>query len=184
MSILDELTFLEDFADLLLIPIIGREKGEWFLELLHNNNPQKILELGTAIAYSTIILASKGAEVITIDRDIETMELAKENIDKFDYNIQTFISDGYIKARELSLKQKYKGYFDLIFLDFEKRKYIEVLPFLLEMIQPNGVIVADNIRNPKVFSFIEYVKNNNELTLEEFNLGDGILIISKKQKEV
>lgn len=180
MNILDELTFLEDFADLLRIPIIGREKGEWFITLLEEKKPKNILELGTAIAYSTLILASNGAKVTTIDRDRETMELAKENIGKFDYDINTFLADGFVKSRELSLNKKYLNYFDLIFLDFEKRKYLDVLPFLLVMLNQNGVLVADNIRNPKVKSFVDYVNHQEELQVEELNFGDGILIIKKK----
>jgi len=80
----------------------------------------------------------------------------------------------------LSLNKKYLNYFDLIFLDFEKRKYLDVLPFLLVMLNQNGVLVADNIRNPKVKSFVDYVNHQEELQVEELNFGDGILIIKKK----
>ena len=120
MNILDELEYLEDFSDLLSIPIIGREKGQWLLDLVHELNPRNVLELGTAIGYSATILSSLGAIVVTIDRDFETTRLAEDTFNRFFAPVELIIGDGLQILMELSRQKNNIGRFDLIFLDFEK----------------------------------------------------------------
>ena len=140
----EELTLLEEYAHENSVPIIQKEVGK-FLELMITvKKPKRILELGTAIGYSAILmnLASNGvAEVTTIERDKTMIEQALANIEKFNLTNKINVIEGDCQE-EL---QKLAGEFDFIFMDAGKGHYNHFLPECLRLLSKDGVIVADNV---------------------------------------
>jgi len=166
--IIDQLNELEKVSKERGIPIIGREKGEWLLQKVKELKPKKVLELGTANGYSGIILGSEGAELTTIEIAEKAAEEAAENFAKFGTNAQIIVGDGAEVVKELN------GTFDLIFLDFAKKKYLEVLD---DCIRLGKVIIADNVTHEKCGNFLQVIKE--KLKTEFIDIGDGMTCSEK-----
>src|SRR3989344_3029259 len=144
--IIDELQELEQESILRGIPIVGREKGFWLLQKIQEIKPQKILELGTANGYSGIILGSQKGELTTIEINEKIAAEAEEK----------------------------KEFFDLIFIDFAKRKYLTVLEDCITLVKRNGFIIADNITMEGCQDFKEAVLTHPKLKTEIINIKDGL----------
>jgi predicted O-methyltransferase YrrM len=171
--IIEKLKSLEEKSRERGIPIIGSEKGKWLLDKVKELQPQNILELGTANGYSGIILGSEGGKLVTIEIDAKIAEEAMQNFSEFEINGQIIIGDGVKIVGEL------QGSFDLIFIDFAKKKYIDILEDCLRLLKENGVLIADNISMEKCQNFKEAVLHDSRLKTEIIEIGDG-LSISKK----
>ncbi|MDP4012802.1 MAG: O-methyltransferase [Candidatus Nanoarchaeia archaeon] len=150
------------------IPILGSVKGTWLYHLVKELKPQKILELGTANGYSGIIMGSEGAELTTIELNPEIAEEAKANFKEYKIKAKVIIGDAVEEIKKLNEN------FDLIFIDFAKRKYIEVLEKAINLLNKNGVIVADNITMEGCKDFKERVLNHPKLKTEIINIKDGL----------
>lgn len=140
------------------IPIIGSRKGEWLLSIIKKEKPKEILELGTANGYSGIILGSEGARLLTIELAEKSAEEAKENFKKFKINAKVIVGDAVEVVRRLNRK------FDLIFIDFAKKNYIDVLEDCIRL--TNKTIIADNINVEACKDFKEAILNDKRLKTE------------------
>ena len=150
------------------IPIIGPEKGAWLLSIIQKYNPQKILELGTANGYSGIILGSEGAELITLEQNPRIMEEASTNFKQHNIHAQIIFGDAGKNIHRIIEK------FDLIFLDFAKKEYMEVLEKCIELLNTGGILIADNISKPDCANFKEAVLHHPELDTEIIDIKDGL----------
>lgn len=179
------------------IPIVRDKTLEKLLEISRKEDVKKILEIGTAVGYSTIAMLKNNASVImyTIEKDSERFRLAKQNIERAGYLRQTrlFNQDALETLQDL-VKSGEK--FDLVFLDGAKGQYIKYLPYLKQLLNKKGIIFADNINllgyvnsdfvphkhrsmvnNMK--KFIEALKNDSELVTTIYNIDDGFSISQK-----
>jgi len=150
------------------IPILGSEKGEWLLSIIKNHQPEKILELGTANGYSGIILGSEGAELITLELNPKIAEEAQTNFTKHNIDAIIIVGDAVENTHKLIEK------FDIIFIDFAKKKYIEVLDKCLELLNTGGILIADNISMEGCQDFKESVLHHPELDTEIIDIKDGL----------
>src|SRR3989344_5302151 len=121
------------------IPIVGHDKGKWLYEKVIETQPEKILELGTANGYSGVILGHENAELITIEIDEKIAEEAKNNFKIFGINAKVIIGDAVEEAKKIANEKKNAGSFDLIFIDFAKKKYMEVLDDCIKLVRKNGL---------------------------------------------
>ena len=135
---------LEDFARQENIPIIPHETVAYFRLLMQTLQPQKILEIGTAIGYSALLMADNSPQslISTIERNPEMLGLARENLAKFDSRKQISLLEG--EAMEL-LPNLPDDHFDFVFMDSAKSKYIVFLPEVLKKVKVGGLIVIDFI---------------------------------------
>ncbi|MDD2445227.1 MAG: O-methyltransferase [Clostridia bacterium] len=187
---------IEDFALLNKIPILLPESRvvlqKLTKELKSNSN---ILEIGTAIGYSgcLMLLNSPKSNLTTIEKNSNMVKIAKNNFKKLNLCSRVNILQGDATEILKDLNKKY----DFIFLDGSKSQYVHQLPFLINLMTDNAVIMADNVlfrgmvlaENPinkkyktiinNLRKFIEEVKNNNNLKSEILNIGDGLMIIKK-----
>lgn len=135
---------MEEFASVNKIPILNRESAEFLEQVVLIHRPKKVLEIGTAIGYSTIRVArnlrSKGV--------IETLELSKENI----ANAKKFIAKSdcgekinIIEGDALKIMPKLTEKYDLIFLDADKEDYEKLFYNSLNLLNKRGVIFIDNL---------------------------------------
>lgn len=125
------------------IPIIGPLVGRFLHLLVRACKPRSILEIGTAIGYSTIWLASAlpdSSRLTTIEIDEKILRTAKENIEKAKLatKVRLLLGDA---AKLVPLMNE--G-IDLIFLDTEKSLYPKLLPDLIRLLNVGGFLVADN----------------------------------------
>ena len=128
---------LEAFARKENIPIA------YFRFLLQTLQPKKILEVGTAIGFSALLMAeyAPDAQITTVDRNEEMIGFAKENLAKYDSRKQITLVEGDAAEVLQDLDTDY----DFVFMDSAKSKYIVFLPEILKRLKVGGVIVFDDI---------------------------------------
>ena len=185
---------LEEYARDFHVPIMLKDGIEYLLEYIKNNNIKNILEIGTAIGYSSIRMAlvNDDIKVTTIERDSNMYNEALKNIKSF--NLDNRINIIYKDALDVELTDKY----DLIFIDAAKSQYIKFFEKFKHNLNDNGVIITDNLsfhglvkdstncsRNTKqlvkkIQNYIDFLKNNEEFDTEFISIGDGISITRKK----
>ena len=195
----DDILLLKKYAIENEVPIIRDETREFLRFILNIKNPVNILEIGTAIAYSTLVIHKicKDANIITIEDFERRIIESKKNIDKyFDKSKITLIDkDAGIYLKEFDKNE----FFDFVFLDAAKGQYINWLPDIKRLMKKNAVLLADNIfkdgeileskflikkRNRTIHKrmreFLYDIKHDEELTTFIYNLGDGISVSIKK----
>ncbi|MDR0850335.1 MAG: O-methyltransferase [Christensenellaceae bacterium] len=141
----EELRPLRLFAAENYIPIIKQSTEKLLFAVTAMTKPKKILEIGTAIGYSGLIMlrAHKDAELVTIEKEEDFYEMAYDNFEKFAGGGVRSIIQKMGDAIEIlpTLKDK----FDLIFLDGPKAQYIKFLPYLVDLLTVGGVLFADDV---------------------------------------
>ena len=188
---------LENFAHAENIPIIPHETVAYFRFLLETLQPEKILEIGTAIGFSALLMAEHAphAQITTIDRNPEMIALAKANFTKFDKRKQITLLEGDAMDLLPGLKDRY----DFVFMDSAKSKYVVFLPEVLRCLASGGLIIIDDVfQGGDVAKEIGQVRrgqrtiyrglhqlfdktlDQSEITSALLPLGDGILMIRKK----
>lgn len=125
------------------VPISLDDTLSFLLSTMVSNNCKQILEIGTAIGYSSIAMATNTncEHIDTIEIDAERYSLAVENIKSA--NLTQKITPYLLDAMDY-LKNCTKKY-DFIYLDGAKNQYINYLPYLVKILNPNGIIMADNL---------------------------------------
>ena len=197
----DALKELEEFALRENIPIIPHETVAFFRLFLQTMQPKSILEIGTAIGFSALLMAEQvpDARITTIDRNEEMIGFAKENFARFDQRDQITLLEG----DAVDLLEHIEQRFDLIFMDSAKSKYIVFLPEVLKRLEVGGVVILDDIfQGGDVARDIMEVRRGQRtiyrglqrlfdatldhpgLTASLIPLGDGILMIRKNQEEI
>lgn len=194
----DFLKELEEFAKINSVPIIHKEVGRFLEVLINIKKPKRILELGTAIGYSAILMekASHGkSNITTIERDQDMVALANENINKTDYREKIKIVEGDC----LEVLSKIDGKFDLIFMDAGKGHYNHFLKECLRLLDDDGIIIGDNVlfrgmvasdhlvKRRKITivkrmrEFLDMVSQDEFLT-SIIPMGDGLALITRRNK--
>lgn len=174
------------------IPIIMDDTLMVMEQYLKEEKPRRILEIGTAVGYSAMCFTeflAEGGIIDTIERDEERVAEARENIKKVGVEDKIQIYEGDAVEILPTLQEKY----DAVFIDAAKGKYPFFLQEALRMIQPNGIIFADNIlykgyvmsdynkhkQRTAVRNLREYIKEvseNPKLETEILEVGDGLAI--------
>lgn len=178
------------------IPIMQDEGLNFLIELIKNKKIKKILEIGTAVGYSAIKMATANndIQITTIEKDKIRYDCAKKNIESF--NLNNRINPIFADATELTIDDKY----DLIFIDAAKGKNMLFFEKFKDNLNSDGYIVTDNLkfhgcveksleeiesRNVrglvrKIRNYIEFLKNNEEFETTFFDVGDGISVSRRK----
>ena len=125
------------------VPITLDDTLSFLVETINNNNSKEILEIGTAIAYGSITMAENTNcnHIDTLEIDESRFKIANENIKN--KNLQDKISTFLVDAKEFLLNCNKK--YDLVYLDGPKGQYINYLPMITKLLNPNGIIFADNL---------------------------------------
>ena len=178
------------------IPIIMDDTLEVIEEYLSKEKPKNFLEIGTAVGYSAICFTEfldENGTIDTIERDLDRIKEAKENIKKVGVEDKIKIYEGDAVEILPTLNKKY----DAIFIDAAKGKYPFFLKESLRMLKDTGIIFADNIlykgyvlsdynkhkQRTAVRNLREYIKETTEnpnLETKILEVGDGLAITKKK----
>lgn len=193
----ESLQDMENYAKENYVPIIEPEVAQLLKVLLKTNKPKNILELGTAIGYSALIMAeaTPDSQITSIERRADMIFLAKKNINKTPYKDRIKILEGDAEDVLLKLDGKY----DFIFLDAAKGQYMDFFTKCTKVLEPGGIIVSDNvlfkgmvasdklvIRRKKTIvkrlrEFLKYINNIKGYTSCVIPIGDGVAITYREE---
>lgn len=186
---------LEEYAMINKIPIMQKDGILYLCNYIKENNIKNILEIGSAIGYSSIMMANVNDNIMvtTIERDIDRYNIAIDNINK--YNKDKQINIIYGDATEIDIIGKY----DLIFIDAAKGKNTFFFNKFKDNLDDNGTIITDNLffhglvedeslvktKNQrgivnKIKDYINFLDNNTEFTTTYVPVGDKIAISKRK----
>lgn len=186
---------IEEYAKEYNVPIVTKEVAEYLRFLVRDKNVKNILEVGTAIGYSGIIMGKeiekKDGKLYTIEIDEERYDTAQENIKKS--GLKNIISIKGDATEEIS---KIDDNFDFIFIDASKGHYKEFFEDSMKLLNKDGIIFIDNImfrgylykEFPKRFKtivrrlneFIEYLHTREDGEFVLLPFGDGVGLFRKK----
>lgn len=186
---------MEDFAHENSVPIVTKEVAEYLKFIVKTHKVKNILEVGTAIGYSGILMAKEIVEqdgkLYTIEIDEERYNQAQENIKKSGLN--NIIS---IKGDAVEEIKKIEENFDFVFIDASKGHYMDFFEDSIKLLNKNGIIFIDNImfrgylykEYPKRFktivkrldSFIDSLYNREDGDFVLLPFGDGVGLFYKK----
>jgi predicted O-methyltransferase YrrM len=182
---------IREYAEARHIPIMRRESAELLIKEIKSCHPKRILEIGTAIGYSGLLmLLNSDAELLTVEIDEESAARAKANFKAYCLSdrVKLIIGDA------LEVVPCITGSFDFILLDGPKGHYAEMLPFLTNLLNPNGILFADNVlymgmvegeeipaRKHRTIvinmrRFVKEIMDSNDYTTNLISIEDGIII--------
>jgi len=188
---------LEEYARATDVPIVRTEMQSFLCFLMKMKRPMRILEVGTAIGFSALLMseyAPQGCKITTIEKYEKRIPLAKENFCKAGKEDCITLLEGDALEILPTLKEEY----DFIFMDAAKGQYIHFLPDILRLLAPDGLLVSDNVlqdgdvlesrfavtrRNRTIHGrmrdYLYTLKHTEELTTAIIPLGDGVAISVK-----
>ena len=181
------------------MPIIRKEMESFLRVMLSIKKPMRILELGTAVGYSAILMSeciNEKGQIITIENYDKRIPIAKENIKKAGRENVIKLLEG--DAMEI-MPTLESDQFDFVFMDAAKAQYIHFLPEVLRLMKKDGVLITDNVLqegdliqskyvvrrrdrtiHKRMREYLEVVKNHPQLETSIVPIGDGITMSVKK----
>ncbi|WP_018133510.1 O-methyltransferase [Effusibacillus pohliae] len=194
------LTSIERRAEELFIPILDLETAQFLRVFLRTHQPRRILEVGTAIGYSAIVMAKAcSASIVTIERDPVRAAEALQNIEQAGLRDRVRLLQGDAFDILPGLLRDSPESFDIVFLDAAKGQYPHFLELVLPLLRPGGILFSDNVFFQGLVAGPEHVKHKLRtivMRLREYNrtladhsaletafvpIGDGLAISMKKE---
>ena len=191
---------MEDYAQEQNVPIIEKKSIAFIMKYIKENNVKNILEIGAAIGYSAILMASatNDAFVTTIERDEERYMECLKNVKKcgLDKKINVVFQD----ALDVNLASDLK--YDLIFIDAAKGQYERFFEKYKYFLKEDGAIITDNLKFhgyvgksdkiesknlkglvQKIENYIDFLKENEEFDTKFYDIGDGLSVSTWKDEK-
>lgn len=135
---------IEKYAIETQVPVIRKSMQSLLKFLLALSKPRNILEIGTAIGFSALLMSEYGPEdcrITTIEKYEKRIPVARENFKKSGREDRITLLEG--DAAEIL--KGLEGTYDLVFMDAAKGQYIHFLPEVLRLLAPGGLLVSDNV---------------------------------------
>jgi predicted O-methyltransferase YrrM len=189
---------LEQFSIETNVPIIRKEMQTLLKFLLDLTHPSNVLEVGTAIGFSSILMAEnlpKESHITTIEKYEKRIPVARENFKKFGVEDRITLLTG----DAADILKTLDGPYDLIFMDAAKGQYINFMPDILRLLSKGGVLLSDNVmqdgdileskfaverRNRTIYKrmrdYLYELTHNDELTTVILPVGDGVTVSTRK----
>lgn len=183
------------------VPIIRKEMQSFLKVLLRVKRPLNILEVGTAVGFSAILMSEYVPEecrITTIENYEKRIPIARENFKRAGKEEQITLIEGDAFEVLKTLQDSY----DFIFMDTAKGQYIAYLPEVMRVLSPGGILVSDNVlqngeiiesrfaverRDRTIHSrmreYLYTLKHHPELETSIIPLGDGVALSVKKDQE-
>lgn len=181
------------------VPIIRKEMESFLRVMLELKKPKRILELGTAVGYSAILMSEcieKKSKIVTIENYEKRIPIAKQNIKDAGKEKVIELLEG--DAMEI-MPTLQENQFDFVFMDAAKAQYIHFLPEVMRLMKKGAVLITDNVLqegdlieskyvvrrrdrtiHKRMREYLEVVKNSKDLETSIVPIGDGITVSVKK----
>lgn len=191
MKFNDLISDMERFAKKENVPIMQKESLNYLISFIKEHDIKSVLEVGTAIGYSTILIKEVVNNITSIERDEERYNIAVKNVELSNLNNITLIK---ADALDITITDK----FDLIFIDAAKGKNKEFLDKFKSNLNENGYIIIDNmdfhglvgksktiekrrLRSlvKKIENFIKYMEEQTEFKVTKIDKGDGLYLLER-----
>ena len=191
MKFNDLISDMERFAKKENVPIMQKESLDYLISFIKQHNIKSVLEVGTAIGYSTILIKEVVNNITSIERDEERYNIAVKNVELSNLNNITLIK---ADALDITITDK----FDLIFIDAAKGKNKEFLDKFKSNLNENGYIIIDNMDFhglvgksmtiekrrlislvKKIENFIKYMEEQTEFKVTKIDKGDGLYLLER-----
>lgn len=193
---------IEEQAHIDKVPIIRKEMESFLRVMLSVKKPKRILELGTAVGYSAILMSESidsDATITTIENYEKRIPVAKENIAfAGKENVITLL-----EGDAMEIMPTLEGnQFDFVFMDAAKAQYINFLPEVLRLMKDGAVLITDNVLqegdlieskyvvrrrdrtiHKRMREYMEMVKNHPQLETTIVPIGDGITLSIKMENK-
>lgn len=195
MKFNDLISDMERFAKKENVPIMQKESLDYLISFIKQHNIKSVLEVGTAIGYSTILIKEVVNNITSIERDEERYNIALKNVSLSKLDNITLIN---IDALEANIT----GEYDMIFIDAAKGKNLDFINKYKNNLREKGVIFIDNMgfhglvcnsssiksRNlrslvRKIEKFIQYLDNQSEFKVTKIDVGDGLYLLERNNNE-
>lgn len=180
------------------VPIIRKEMQSFLKVLLMIKRPMRILEVGAAVGFSSILMSEympEGGHITTIENYDKRIPIARANFKRAGKEEQIDL----IERDALEVMHDLEGPYDLIFVDAAKGQYIHYLPEVMRLLGTDGVLVSDNVlqegdiiesrfaverRNRTIHSrmreYLYELKHHDQLQTSIIPLGDGVALSVKR----
>jgi predicted O-methyltransferase YrrM len=190
---------MERYAEANNIPIIEVDSIKFIMKYIKLNNVKKVLEIGSAIGYSAVLMANAtpDVEITTIEKDEKRYKEAVKNVNKcgLDRRIEVVYND----ALEVNLAAHS---YDLIFIDAAKGGYIKYFQKFCNYLNNGGVIITDNLKFhglvsnksaiksknlrgivDKIEKYVSFLNENKDYITKYYDIGDGLSVSFRRRNE-
>lgn len=179
------------------VPIIRKDMQSFLKLLLTVQKPMRILEVGTAVGFSAILMAEyapEGCKIVTIENYDKRIPIAKQNFERAGKSDQITLLEGDATEVLKTLEEP----FDMIFMDAAKGQYINFMSGVLRLLKKDGVLVSDNVlqdgdiieshfiverRNRTIYKrmreYLYELTHRDDLVTSVLPVGDGITVSVK-----
>jgi len=179
------------------IPVIRKEIQSFLKVLICMKQPKRVLEIGTAVGFSTLLFCEYGTRdchVTTIEKYKKRIPAAKENFRRAGRENRITLLEG----DAIELLKQLDGPFDFVFVDAAKGQYIHYLQDILRLLEKGGVLISDNVlqdgdiieshyaverRNRTIYKrmreYLYELKHNEQLITAVIPIGDGVTLSTK-----
>ena len=189
---------LEAYAIQTQVPIIRKEMQSFMRTMLLMNKPKRILEVGTAIGFSALLMSEfmpQDGHITTIENYEKRIPIARANFQKYGKEDRITLLEG--DAAEVL--KTLEGPYDFIFMDAAKGQYIHYLPQIMRILAPGGVLISDNVMQDgdiieskyavtrrdrtihrRMREYLYTLTHHEELQTSILTLGDGVAVSVRK----
>lgn len=179
------------------VPIIRKDMQNFLKLLLTVQKPMRILEVGTAVGFSAVLMAEyapEGCKIVTIENYDKRIPIAKQNFERAGKSDQITLLEGDATEVLKTLEEP----FDMIFMDAAKGQYINFMSDVLRLLKKDGVLVSDNVlqdgdiieshfiverRNRTIYKrmreYLYELTHRDDLVTSVLPVGDGITVSVK-----
>ena len=183
------------------VPIIRKETQSFLKVMMLMNRPARVLEVGTAVGFSAILMSEylpEGSHITTIENYEKRIPIARNNFKRAGKEEQITLIEG----DALEVMKTLEGPYDFIFMDATKGQYIHYMPEAVRLLSDGGILMSDNVlqdgdiiesrfaverRNRTIHSrmrdYLYELKHSDVLETSIIPLGDGVALSIKKKKE-
>ena len=194
-KLIEDRDFLElrQYAHDKNVPIMNTETKEFIKTILISQKPESILEIGSAIGYSALVFDKyTNADITTIELDKQTADIAQNNFNKYNAEIKLINDDAQKALNNIS-----QG-FDFVFIDANKASYIDYFEKTSKLLNPGGIIIADNVLFKgmvlnddyvdrrmitivkRLRNYLAYVMDRSDFKTTIIPIGDGLTLSIKE----
>lgn len=172
---------IEEIAERRYLPIIGPRRGRILAKVVRETKPKRVLEIGTLVGYSTILIGMEmdsDACIVTVESHADEAGRAKVYVTRAEIppTVEVVVDDA------AEVLPRLDGTFDLVFIDASKREYLDYIRLIEDKLHKGSVIVADNagIYTKQMRDYLNYVRRSGKYRSECIQADGDALEVSVK----